>query len=161
MKKSVWVNQAGFTLIEAMLSMIILTVIMSVVPLIFSAFTAIDRSVAVEEDYEWNLFLIQLRNELKNNDGNLVNDIRLIILKGQNVIYYEKYGSTIRRRVNKMGHEIVLQNVGDMDFSNKDGSIVLTVYFINGVVEEAFFPMTEMEEGEISVMKMVLYTPLL
>ena len=50
-------------MLEAILSMLILSVVMVLLPLTFQAFAAIDRTVTVEEDFEWNLFLIHLRGE--------------------------------------------------------------------------------------------------
>ncbi|MBS4176355.1 competence type IV pilus minor pilin ComGF [Lederbergia citrea] len=132
-------NQTGFTLIEAMMVMVILSIVMGLIPLVFQGFAAIDRTIAVEEDYEWNLFLIQLRDELRDHDRLLIYKNRIFIEKHNQSILYESYGDVLRRRVNNLGHEIVLQKINTIRFSENGQVLFLNVDFLSGTKEEAQF----------------------
>ncbi|MEK3890747.1 competence type IV pilus minor pilin ComGF [Bacillus sp. FSL K6-3431] len=159
--KDVLNNDSGFTLLESILSMLILMTIMTILPLIFYAFSAIDRSVNVEDDFEWNLFLIQFRNEVKNADRLIIYSNRVFIDKPeQQSIYYEQYGTSIRRRVNNFGHEIVLQELKKAKFEKDEGALLLQVEFLNGTNEEARISIPVMEEEEPLEMKKESYIQL-
>nr|WP_285865225.1 competence type IV pilus minor pilin ComGF [Lederbergia lenta] len=139
-------NERGFTLIEAILSMLMLSIIMMILPLIFHTFSALDRSINVEDDFEWNLFLIQFRKEVEDADKLWIYSNRIFIDKNNRSIYYEQYGQSIRRRVNNAGHEIVLQQLRKATFVEQEERLVLTVEFVNGTSEEARFSIPLMKE---------------
>lgn len=145
--KNVMNDQNGFTLLDSIFSMLILSLIMSLMPLIFHSFAAIDRTIKVDEDYEWNLFLIQLRNELEDANMVLVDSNRIIIDKKVGGVFYETYGYSIRRTVNDKGHEVVLQHVPSVLFSQHGQMLRLNVVFANGVKEEARF-IIPLDKGE-------------
>ncbi|MCR2820381.1 competence type IV pilus minor pilin ComGF [Lederbergia panacisoli] len=138
-EKSVLNNQKGFTLLDSIFSMFILTIIMSVIPLIIQSFSAIDQAISVEEDFEWNLFLIDFRSELVEAEKVRVYSNRILIDKNNFLTIYETYGDSIRRTFNNKGHEIVLQYVPSVKFSQIDQMLLLHVVFSNGVKEEARF----------------------
>lgn len=140
-------NENGITLLETIMSILILSVIMTMLPLVFIAVSAIEKSIDVEENFEWNLFLIQIRKEMKAADlirGNSEN--RVILIIGDQRIYYEVHGTSIRRTVNGKGHEVTLQKINKARFAVEGETLVLAVDFINGKKEFARFSMLNFHE---------------
>lgn len=146
--KNAFIHEKGFTLIEAMMSLMILSVIMFFLPLIVHSFTAVDRMVHISEDFEWNLFLVELRNEIKKADNIAILQDRLFIYKGELITMYEKHRDTIRKKVNNLGNETVLQNVQSLGFTIRDDSVVMSVEFTSKIKEEALFLMQQAREEE-------------
>lgn len=145
-KQFVLTEQSGFTLLEAILSIVILTAIMSILPLMYHWFSAIDRTLSLEEEFEWNIFLIQLRDELGTIDSYRSGTERIYITKNRLSIKYERHTWNIRRQVGDRGHEIVLQNVRRFDVKEEDPMLLIRVEFLNGRKEEAMFLMPPREE---------------
>jgi competence protein ComGF len=52
---------------------------------------------------------------------------RLVLTLNSDTIYYEKYGSNIRRQVNSSGHETLLQNVASVTFTRVNNSVKISV----------------------------------
>lgn len=81
-KQSVWNNECGFTLLEAIMTMVISSLILSFIPLMYLSYAAVERSISTEKDYEWNIFLIQFRRELYSaEDWTVGSDERILIEK--------------------------------------------------------------------------------
>ncbi|MBS4217163.1 ComGF family competence protein [Bacillus sp. FJAT-49711] len=141
-------NQYGFTLLDSIFSMFILTIIMSLMPLLFQSFAIIDRTIKIDEDFEWNLFLIHLRNEVEDaKKVHVFNHPSRILIEKNLMIAYETHGNSIRRTVNDKGHEIVLQHVHSVNFSKLNQMLIVNVSFSNGIKEEARFVIPEEMEG--------------
>lgn len=138
-KRSVLIEQKGFTLLETMVTVLILATVMMSMPLIFQMFHSIDRTVTIEEDFEWNLFLIHLRQDMLDANQFRITNTRLYYVKNNQGIMYEDYGNTLRRRKDALGHEVILQNIKTHRFSIEGHLISLKVEFVNGVEEEAQF----------------------
>ena len=77
---------------------VVSSLIISILPIMVYLFAAIDRSVGVENDFEWNLFLIQFRQELQKADEWVIYSNRVFLVIKEQAITYESYGDTIRRR---------------------------------------------------------------
>ncbi|MCJ8006818.1 competence type IV pilus minor pilin ComGF [Lederbergia wuyishanensis] len=148
-------DQKGFTLLDSIFCMLILSIIMSLMPLLFQSFATIDRTIYVDEDFEWNLFLIHLRKELKDAEKVYVySHPNRILIEKNFMIIYEPYSSSVRRTVNDRGHEIVLQQVSSVKFSKIDQLLIVNVTFSSGVKEEARFVIPpEKEEVQFVEMK--------
>lgn len=148
-RKNALSNETGMTLFETMMSILILSIIMTMMPLIFLAVSSIENSIDVEDNFEWNLFLIQIRKEMKAADSIRVNsENRIILYLEDQRIYYEVHGTSIRRRVNSMGHEVTLQKINKARFEIYEEMFVLSVEFINGTNEVARFSMPILYEEE-------------
>lgn len=159
-KLTVLTEQSGFTLLEAIFSIFIITVIMSLLPLMYHWFSAIDRSLSPEEDFEWNIFLIQLRDELRTADSfRSGSKERIYLLKNRISIKYERHSWNIRRQVEDKGHEVVLQNVRKFEVKEEAPMLAIHVEFLNGTKEEARFLMPPREEGSTFSVNAVPYYP--
>lgn len=147
-KRPVWNNESGFTLLEAIMTMVIFCLILSVMPLMYLSYSAVEQTLSTEKDYEWNLFLIQFRNELYSADAWRVGSNQRIFLEKNGMpISYERYGRVIRRKVRDTGHEIVLQNVGRLTFRRESSKLYMMVEFSDGTTEEAAFYLPFGEEN--------------
>lgn len=148
-KQSVWNNESGFTLLEAMMTMFIFCLILSFIPLMYLSYSTVERTISTEKDYEWNIFLIQFRNELYSADSWRVGSNQRIFLEKSSIpISYERYGRVVRRQVRDMGHEIVLQHVTRLSFRKESPMLYMTVEFADGTTEEAAFYLLDGWEDE-------------
>lgn len=139
-KRPVWNNESGFTLPEAIMTMAIFCLILSFMPLMYLSYSAVERTISTEKDYEWNIFLIQFRSELYSADAWRVGSNQRIFLENNDIpISYERYGKVVRRQVRDMGHEIVLQNVARLTFREESPKLYMMVEFADGTTEEAAF----------------------
>ncbi|QED48615.1 hypothetical protein FSZ17_15935 [Cytobacillus dafuensis] len=76
---------------------------------------------------EWQVFVSQLKKELRLSEGLEVYENKIILRKNGQNVSYEKYGTNMRRRVNNEGHEIVLQKVDSFNFTPIRDGMKLTV----------------------------------
>ncbi|MBO0995256.1 competence type IV pilus minor pilin ComGF [Bacillus sp. SD088] len=147
--KNVLNKSSGFTLLETLFSIMLVTLMMSILPLIFQSVHTLDGLMKTDQDYEWNLFIIGLRKELeKSEQVNVVKvntNTSLILEKRDQVITYERYGRSLRRQVNKLGHEIVLQEIQHFEFLLNGDELELQVEFIDGLKDGAGFTIKEAE----------------
>jgi competence protein ComGF len=65
---------------------------------------------------EWEVFTSQIKKEIRMSTSITVLNQTLLLQKDGQTIFYEKYGTNLRRRVDYKGHEILLQNVGTFQF---------------------------------------------
>lgn len=139
-KSIVFSDQSGFTMIEAIFSLFLLISIMTLLPIFYYSYTAIDRSVELEEDYEWNIFIIQFRKELASMDSLRIGSYdRIYMEKNAVPVKYERHGMVIRRQVSETGHEVVLQNVRRMMVREEFPMLLMSVEFMNGSTRHASF----------------------
>lgn len=145
--KNVLSKQSGFTLLETLFSIMLITLIMSIMPFIFQTIHTLDRLLETDQDYEWNLFIIGLRKELEEaeqiNVMKLNAKTSLILEKRNQVITYEPYGQSLRRKVNKLGHEIVLQEIHSIEFILNEEEVLIQVEFLDGIMDESRFAIKE------------------
>ncbi|MFC3782169.1 competence type IV pilus minor pilin ComGF [Bacillus chungangensis] len=145
-------EQAGFTMLETIFTMLIVGLIMLFFPLILKAYTSIERALETDTDYEWHIFIIQLQKETKRASYWFVQTNQLDIEVDGRLVSYEGYGEVLRRRVADAGHEIVLQNVSSHSFTLDGHMLHLFVTFTNGIQKDASFalsPPQTVEKKEI------------
>ncbi|MGK4041117.1 competence type IV pilus minor pilin ComGF [Heyndrickxia oleronia] len=119
--------------------MLIISMIFLLFPLLIKTYEHINQSLSTEEDYEWTLFLIQLRKEMRESDGWDVSNNRLFLKRNNQMIMYEQYGNVLRRRVDSEGHEIVLQNIDQVLFRVNDLKLQVHIQFINDHQRDAYY----------------------
>lgn len=106
----------GFTFVEMLCAFSLFIILASFLPL---CFPIIYHDGFVNErlqKMEWEVFSSQVKKELRMSEKVSVENNRLILIKDNQTIVYEKYGSSIRRRVNYQGHEVMLQNLKMVSF---------------------------------------------
>jgi competence protein ComGF len=133
--KNVWkraFNQDGFTLVESILTMMAAAMILSFYPLIIQAFKQMDHAFMPEVNYEWNLFLIEMRQEIMNSTGCTAGGTHLTLTVNGESVTYEQYANSVRRRVENSGHEVVLQKVETVSFIPDPTGFNVLVTFQDG-----------------------------
>ncbi|WP_165786628.1 competence type IV pilus minor pilin ComGF [Heyndrickxia camelliae] len=145
-------NEKGFTLVESIITLMIAVVILSIIPLVMKGVNQINHSLSTEDSYEWNIFLMQLRRELRNcNEASRTGNKLILQVNGEKVSY-EPFGLLLRRRVNDTGHEVVLQKVRRVEFAINNNHITLSVQFTNNkqvMAEFTFFNPTVLEDSRV------------
>lgn len=119
-------NNGGFTLLEMLFAFSIFLVIVAFLPITYRQI--LDRSpVEIRiQKLEWEVFMSQIKKEVRMSDKIAVRNDRIILERDGSSILYEKYGTSIRRRVDFSGHEIVLQNIAEVRFSEiGNGAMIL------------------------------------
>lgn len=104
-------NEKGFTLLESVCVLFLVTSLFSLFPLAVKTFGTAGEAFRPEEDEEWNLFLMQLRKEIRVSSSCQAAQNTLKLNEAGRTVTYEPYRNSLRRRVDGEGHQIVLQNV--------------------------------------------------
>ncbi|WP_226656975.1 competence type IV pilus minor pilin ComGF [Pseudalkalibacillus hwajinpoensis] len=128
-------NEKGFTLLEQMLTLTVLLAIIWIIPLLMSA--ALQESRSDFQQEEASLFFHLFSKEIREatNVAHSKGSIEVVKRDGT-VVKYEMYGSSIRRRVNNTGHEIVLQEVRGFVIEISGSKVMIEVELNNGTKEK-------------------------
>ncbi|KQU19279.1 hypothetical protein ASG65_24435 [Bacillus sp. Leaf13] len=131
--KMKWVNQNpfvmlrkndGFTIIEMLFSLMIL---MTTSIFILQLFSIIHTQLESKEKLhpkEWEIFTMQMRQEVRGAKSQDVIENKLYLLSGDQLSFIEQYEDKLRRRVNGKGHEVILQNISKFKVE-KDGNVIV------------------------------------
>jgi competence protein ComGF len=104
------------------------------VPVLIKGLETIDEHLVPTKSYEWNLFTFQFRNEFKGSKEIEYGTESISFIKENKEVMYEKYGHSLRRRIDRKGHEIVLQDVRDLNVSPLGNGVQLTVTFTDNQI---------------------------
>lgn len=127
LKNVTFLNNSGFTMLEMLYAFSIFLLIISFFPLSFKYIFQNDPLDARTQTMEWAVFVNQLKKELRLSDGMTVSPNRIVLSKNGQAILYEVYGTSIRRRVDMKGHEVVLQQVKSVNFEQITDGVKVTV----------------------------------
>jgi competence protein ComGF len=139
-KQGVWWNSNGFTLIESLIVLMVFSACAASMPLLYEGADRIIKAAKAEKNIEWELFIIQLRNEMHMSSNWHLSETKLTYsTTGSNdvIVSISQYRDKIRRQVQGQGHEVLLQNVKTASFSSKGGKVYIHVTFSNGEQEGA------------------------
>jgi competence protein ComGF len=114
----------GFTMIELLISLLILMTTSLFVLQLFSIIHTQMRSVDKLHPKEWEVFTMQMKQEVRSSKAQDVMGNKLYLLSGKQLSSLEQYEDKVRRRVDGMGHEVILQNISEFQV-NKDGSVIV------------------------------------
>ncbi|WP_026314468.1 competence type IV pilus minor pilin ComGF [Heyndrickxia acidiproducens] len=133
-------NQKGFTLIESLFVLMVTATVFAMFPLALKTFGQVNAVLMPEETYEWNIFLIQLRKEIRMSEALSVDNSNTLRLRvdGRNV-EYGQYRQLLRRTVDNEGHEIVLQNIKFVHVKETGSGVFMQVQFLDRSEETASF----------------------
>ncbi|TFD92274.1 competence type IV pilus minor pilin ComGF [Jeotgalibacillus sp. R-1-5s-1] len=132
-------NHNGFTLLEVLISLTVLMVIAPLLSLLMITFYSAYESLDQQRNEEWEIFIIQFREENKFLQLKQVENNVITFTDGEKDIRYARYSSSIRRTVGLQGHEIHLTNVSDVRFQLENGLVRMEVTFQDGRTNEAHF----------------------
>ncbi|MFJ7510038.1 competence type IV pilus minor pilin ComGF [Peribacillus simplex] len=114
----------GFTMIEMLFSLMILMTTSLFVLQLFSIINTQMGSVDKLHPKEWEVFTMQMKQEVRSSKVQDVMENKLYLLTGEQLSSFEQYEDKVRRRVNGMGHEVILQNISKFRVE-KDGSVIV------------------------------------
>lgn len=132
-------NENGFTLIELMITLMVLLALVTVLPSLMIA--SVKSTGADHQNEEAQLFYVFLAREIRGATSLSTNGKNLILMKNNGeMILYEKYNGLIRRRVNGTGHEVMLQGIKTVEVTIAEQRVVVEVELFSGVeMEEVFY----------------------
>ncbi|MFE4812195.1 competence type IV pilus minor pilin ComGF [Peribacillus simplex] len=117
----------GFTMIEMLFSLMILMTTSLFVLQLFSIIHTQMGSVDKLHPKEWEVFTMQLKQEIRSSKVQDVIGNKLFLLSGEQLSSFEQYEDKVRRRVNGMGHEVILQNISEFRVEKDGGVIVINI----------------------------------
>jgi competence protein ComGF len=121
-------KEDGYTLLEMLISLTLFFMIMSFVPVIIKMTQDYQKTAVSLSTQEWDLFLQQLTFELREGEQVKTGYQKVSFMNSYDqTITYEKYGKNIRRRVNGTGHEILLQNIANVEFTRVPKGLFIQV----------------------------------
>ncbi|WP_010678102.1 competence type IV pilus minor pilin ComGF [Bacillus timonensis] len=143
-------NEKGFTFVEMLVTFSVLLVILSfITPFLSVVFR--DNSEQFNK-LEWQILIQQMKMEIREAN-------QISVSKNEGVSFYnaagdlvsfEKYTDKIRRRVNKKGHEVLLQQITDVTFETKTNGFLISVITVDGKIYQAMISaFTTVEVKEI------------
>lgn len=126
-------TERGFTLIEVILSLFFLMIIVSFIPMMIQ-FVPQLRTVETVAEKEVRLFLNQLAMEVREARTVTISGTTLTLVKpnGQ-IITIEKYNNHIRRKVDRQGHDLFIQNIAYVGYEYVANGVSVTIKDHRGI----------------------------
>ncbi|RID89408.1 hypothetical protein D1953_02260 [Peribacillus asahii] len=122
----------GFTMVEMLISLV---VFMMISLFVLQIFLVMYPNLIMNKQLhhkEWEVFSIQLQKELRESKNQTVKNNKLYLLTNGSVASVELYQNIVRRQVEGLGHEILLQNVADFQVNQKGNQISVQVTDYSG-----------------------------
>lgn len=131
------INQSGVILVDMLISLSFFLLLVSFFPILIQMI--LDKSIVSKElqNMEWQVFLNQLKEEVHVAQSIQVSNNKLLLYIDGDTVYYEQYGTRIRRRVNLTGHEVALQNINFIVFTPKKSGVNVSIMDIHNQMKEA------------------------
>lgn len=125
-------SERGFTMAEMLLSVMLFLLIASMLPLGMKII--LDHRVAdtAVRRMEWEVFSSQVKKEIRSAQQLTVQPDKLLMKVDGQIILYEKYASSMRRRVNYQGHEILMQNLSSFSFASISNGVEIKAKDLQG-----------------------------
>ncbi len=124
---------SGFTLIECLLALVVLSVSLLMVDGIIKQIPQVNQQLSDRKDQEWHIFLLQLERELATCTYISVSDYTLFLRSAENnIVTIDRINGVIRKRDNG-GYQPLLTEVRGLNYQKVNESIRFTVTFENGV----------------------------
>ena len=139
----------GFTMVEMLISLV---VFMMLSILVTQIFLTVRENFAKKNQLhlkEWEIFSIQLKNEIRNSNDQSVSDNKLYLMTRGSLVTIEQYKNIVRRQVEGMGHEVMLQNIADFQVKQNGSDITVQVMDDEGLqYTRKFHPYFKKEFGK-------------
>lgn len=127
-----FLNNRGFTLIETLFAFSIFTIIIFFISPVFQLILNNTDLTERLQLMEWEVFCSQIKKEIRMSQNAEVVAGNLVLLEDNQTVLYEKYNTILRRRVNNLGHETLLQNVSVVNFKRINNAISVYVKSLSG-----------------------------
>ncbi|MCQ6278084.1 ComGF family competence protein [Bacillus sp. EB600] len=124
-------NERAFTLVEMLFAFSIFTIIIFFISPLFEIMLQQNDLQKRQQAMEWDVFCSQIKKEIRMSSKAQLVGASLVLTEDAGTIDYEQYGNVLRRRVNSTGHEVLLQNVSEVNFSLMPNTVRVTVKDLN------------------------------
>lgn len=141
-------NEKGFTILEMLFSLTLFLLIVGFLPLGLRTVVEFNQFEKRMQRLEWEVFISQVKKEMRMAEQITVQHDRIFVYRNNEKILYEKYGSSLRRRVDLKGHEILIQNIKSVGFSYQAGQLAITIIDLFG--QEYITRFTPLIRGNVS-----------
>ena len=130
-------NMIGFTLLETLIGILLLIAGTYFFSTIMAQTTELFQPKSAQNYYEWQTFLLQLEQELKNKKECQVVANSLVTKEktpdgSEAIVQYEWYRTKVRKRRNGMGHHVLLTNVEKWTLDKQASHLMIEVVFSDG-----------------------------
>lgn len=131
----------GFTLIEDVFGLIILSLVVSTMQVFMQTGEKITLISREKNSLEWHLFLSQLENRSKNWQVKIVKSQQLVISDQQEKQEFEITPHKNQLKIKKRGgYEPLLTKVSSSHFYEQEGMVVISVVMEDGKAYQGIFP---------------------
>ncbi|EIJ78846.1 ComG operon protein [Bacillus methanolicus PB1] len=120
-------NNKGYTMAEMLFAFSIFCIIVSFVPIFYKIVIHEESLNKRLEMMEWEVFASQVKKEIRMSDRLQISGSKLFLEKDGKLILYEMYGDNLRRRVDFLGHEVLLQQIRSIHFDKLQNGVQITV----------------------------------
>ncbi|WAA10435.1 competence type IV pilus minor pilin ComGF [Fervidibacillus albus] len=131
-------NKDGYTFFELSFVLLIFSIILVFIAHTVPLISYYDYKEESLDEMEWEVFLNQAKKELRNSEEIRLTYNRIVLFDQGDMIFYEKYGNLLRKRVNGKGHEVLLFHISSFSFERSNQGITIRITRIGGDVNEAF-----------------------
>lgn len=131
-KQKLLIEYKAFTLIECLLALMIVSFLCILFSFLITNVSSTIRYMENTEEKEWQVFLIQLENELKSCTYEFTNENKIVLKNKKNkhtVLIVNKLSKIVK--VDNGGFQPLLLNVKQAMFSDKENYVSIEVTFTN------------------------------
>jgi competence protein ComGF len=132
-KNAALLNDHAFTMLEMLLALSVFLLIASILPLGMKFILDGDVGESGIRRMEWEVFSSQVKKEIRSAEQLTIQPDKLLLKVDGKLIIYEKYSASMRRRVNYVGHEILVQRLASFSFEKIADGVEIRVTDLNGV----------------------------
>lgn len=136
-------NENGYTLIESLVHLVIVTLLLTMMVMFFEWYGTVDRQLKNANELHWQQFAVDFQREISDVSmiypivHSTTDEIRFMTDRGLISVGYRN--GVLRKRIDHAGHIPLLTNVQKHDFELKDRTIHITVTFTDGLKKEGAF----------------------
>lgn len=124
------VNEKGFTLVELLLMLVVMSILISLTPFVAAQVKPIVQT-NVSERYDVSNFFVQLKRDVYKTQLQYVSTNKLCLMEEKNSICYEKRGQRLNRLVNNSGNNFGLLDVKQVRFQENTAGILVEIWKLN------------------------------
>lgn len=127
-------NEEGFTLIESLFSLYILTFVTTLFIMLLSTLFFKHNEQAIHP-FELENAIIQIQNEYREaNEWSVDKNSVQMTTRYDELVTYSLYNNLIRRQVAGRGHEVLLQNVSTLKCEQLDNGVKFIIIDLKGKI---------------------------
>lgn len=123
-------NEKGFTLVELLLMIVIISILISLAPLVSAQVKPL-ALVNINERYDVSNFFIQQKKDVNKAQIQYISTSKLCLMEELNSICYEKRGQRMNRLINNSGNNFGLLDVKEVRFQENSAGILVEIWKLN------------------------------